>query len=185
VELLEASVKLARRSITFNGVAHRVDLRLGDLRDESVLGPEARFDLITANPPYSSPGSGPLPRHPQRGAARFELNGNVFDYCRVAARHLAPGGRLCFCYPCRDSRAEDAIEAAGLVLLSTRRVVFRQGRPHQLALHVFADPRERPPGPAAPRAPGGKKLPDICVRDEKGQRTPGYLAVLRDIGIIE
>ena len=79
-----------------NGIANRVDQRLGDLRDPAVLEGVEPCDLVVANPPYMSPGTGRVSPNRQRAVARFELHGDVRDFCRVAARHLAPGGRFCF-----------------------------------------------------------------------------------------
>jgi tRNA1Val (adenine37-N6)-methyltransferase len=172
VERLGVSVGLARRSVALNGIADRVELRHGDLRDPAVLGSEERFDLVTANPPYAPPHRGWVPRHPQRGAARFELWGDVFDYCRVAARHIGSEGRFCFSFPCRDPRATRAIEDAGLRPISAQPVVFRQGRSPHIAVYVCA------------LAGSLRELPELCVRDPDGQRTPEYLAVLRDVGIV-
>jgi tRNA1(Val) A37 N6-methylase TrmN6 len=165
--------------VAHNGIAARVDVRLGDLRDPGAAGADERFDLITANPPYLPPGTGWASPEPQRRAARFELHGDVRDYCAAAARHLAPGGRFCFCHAAADPRPLPAVEAAGLVVVARRLVCFREGRPPGLALHVCAWPDPgAPPGDAEPPPP-------LCVRDAGGRRTSEYLAVLRDLGIVE
>ncbi len=172
VERLAVSVDLARRSVALNRIAHRVEVRQGDLRDPGVLRAEERFDLVVANPPYAPLDRGWVSHHPQRGAARFELCGDVLDYCRVVARHLAPSGRFCFCFPFRDQRARQAIAEVGLVPLSVQPVVFRQGRAPHLALYVCA------------REGSARELAPLCVRGTCGQRTPEHLAVLRELGIV-
>lgn len=181
VEVLEESAALARRSAARNGVSERVDVRVGDLRDPGAIGaggdPAPRFDLITANPPYLRPGSGWASPEPQRRAARFELHGDVRDYCLAAARHLAPDGRFCFCHAASDPRPLPAARAAGLVVTARRLVCFREGRPPGLALHVCAWP-----GAAGP---GAGDAPPLRVRDAQGRRTAEYLGVLRDMGIVE
>jgi tRNA1(Val) A37 N6-methylase TrmN6 len=173
IEQLEVSVGLARRTVALNGLSERVDVRLGDLRDTSAFGPDERFELVTANPPYLPLGHGPRPPHFQRRAARFELSGDVFDYCRAAARLLAPGGRFCFCHPAGDGRGVEAVAQAGLHLIQSRQVVFRQGRPPQLALYICGDEG------------AGDRLDALCVRDARGVRTPEYVQVLREMAIAE
>lgn len=138
LEVQPVSVALARKTLAYNGLQQRVTLRQGDLREPRLLAGEAPFDLITANPPYLPPGSASRSPHPQRAAARLELHGDVFDYCAVAARHLGPGGRFCFCHSARDQRPERAVERAGLSLLCRREVCFRAGKAPTIALFVCA-----------------------------------------------
>ena len=172
VEVQAVSVELLRRTVAHNRLDGRVEVRHGDLRDPGVLPPDERYDLILANPPYLPLRSGWPPRHPQKAAARFELNGDVFDYCTVAAARLAPGGRFCFCHAARDPRPGRAVAASGLALLSRREVIFREGRPPHLALFLCAREGQR------------ADLPPLTVRTASGRRTPEYLAVLREMEIV-
>jgi tRNA1(Val) A37 N6-methylase TrmN6 len=173
VEVQAASVALLHRTLAHNRLADRVAVRHGDLRDPAALPDGARFDLITANPPYLPAEQTPRSPHPQRAAARLELHGDVFDYCRAAARLLAPGGRFCFCHRADERRPAAAIAAAGLGLLARREVVFRQGRPPALAL--FACGHEATARRADP-------LP-LVLRDREGRRTGAYRAVRRAMHI--
>lgn len=173
VEVQEISAGLARRNAALNGVADRVEVRHGDLRDPSMFGATERFDLVTANPPFLPAGSGSLSARPQCAAARFELNGDVFELCRVAAHALAPDGRFCLCHAAADARPERALADAGLAVLSRQRVIFRDGRPPRLALWTCGRRGER------------RDLPDLVVRDARGQRTGAYVEVRRTVGIAE
>lgn len=173
VEIQEVSTDLARRSVAHNRVAERVDARLGDLRDPQILGRDEAFDLITANPPFLPRGAGWVSRNPQRSAARFELNGDVFDFCRVAAAHLAPNGRFCLCHSATDPRPEQALDQAGLNIVSRRDVSFSSGRRPHIALWVSGWSGER------------VDLPELCVRSADGQRTAAFTEVLRAVGIAE
>ena len=173
VEALEESVALARRTIAFNGLAGRVDARLGDLRDPGVIRSDETFDIITANPPFLPPGSGWESPHPQRRAARFELRGDVFDVCRVAARHLAPDGVFCLCHAASDPRPAAAVREAGLAVQARRPVVFRHGMSPAIAIHLCGARGERDDPPA------------LNVRDAGGRRTAEYVRVLQDMLILE
>ena len=82
VEVQAVSHALAGRTVAYNGLTERVTLHHQDLR----AWPGGSFDLITGSPPYLAVGQGVRPRHPQKTAARFELHGDVFDYCQVMGR---------------------------------------------------------------------------------------------------
>ena len=135
VEVQQVSAALARKTVAYNGLGERVRICQGDLRDAGVLEGDEVFDLVVANPPYLPPGAACASPNAQRAAARLELHGDIFDYCRVAARILAPGGRFCFCHNASDKRPVRAVADAGLRLLSRQEVIFRHGRPPSLALH--------------------------------------------------
>ena len=162
LEIQERSVELLRKTVLHNGLDDRVDLRHGDLRVATLLPPDTRFDLIAANPPYWNPSREMPSPHPQRAAARLELNGDVFDYCRAAARWLADGGRFCFCYPAGDPRPEQAVADAGLALRSRRDVVHREGGSPYLALFVC--------GRGGPRV----DHPALVLRDAAGRPTRAF-----------
>src|SRR6266480_4726241 len=91
VEAQEESVRLARKSARYNGLTERYEIRHGDFRAPGVIRADEKFDLILGSPPYFPPGSGLEGDHPQKIACRFELRGNIADYCQSAAAHLAPG----------------------------------------------------------------------------------------------
>lgn len=103
VEVLEESVALARRTVAHNGVADRVDVRLGDLRDPGAIGaaPGERFDLITANPPYLSEAelteAAPDVREhePKLALVSGPVGDEILDrLAKGASAHLVPGGWL-------------------------------------------------------------------------------------------
>ncbi len=171
VEAQAISHALCRRTVALNGLADRVELRLADLRDPEAI-PEAErgtWELVTGSPPYIPVGKGLISPHPQRAHARIELRGDVFDYCRAAARALAPGGRFCFCHAAGDPRPERAVEAAGLRLLWRQDVVFRRGRPPTIALFACAWEGER------------QDRPPVVVREADGAWTEAYRRVRAEL----
>lgn len=171
VEVQRVSVELARRTAELNGITGRVEMRLGDLRDPDALSGAGCFPLVLANPPYLPPERAVASPHPQRAAARLELHGDVFDYCRAAAHQLTEDGRFCFCHSAKDPRPERAIHAAGLSRLGRREVVFRHGQPPMLALLECGWT-----GEAEEREP-------LCIRGADGQWTAAYRAVRRRMRI--
>lgn len=110
VEAQAVSFALLQRNIAHNGLAERVTVHHGDLRDAAVqerVG--AGFDLVTGTPPYFPPGSAVDARDPQRAYARVEHRGGVEDYLAAARRALAPDGTVVLC---GDADAEGRVEAA-------------------------------------------------------------------------
>lgn len=171
VEVQAVSAGLLRRTVAHNRLDARVCVVESDLR---CLRPEqfdARFELITGNPPYLPPANASASPHPQRAAARLELHGDVFDYCRVVATLLAPDGRFCFCHRPDDPRPEQAIAAAGLFVLERREVVFRAGRGPGLALFTCGWQGER------------MDAEPLLLRLADGRRSDAFRAVRRRLWI--
>lgn len=172
VEVLETSWTLAQRTITHNGLQARVDARRGDLRDVAVIPEEGAFELVCGSPPYIPADRGVQSPHPQKAAARIELHGDVFDYCRTAARCLAPGGRFCFVHAAADERPEPAVTDAGMRVLARRDVHFRADQPPLIALFECAFEGERSDHPA------------FFVRGADGAWTDEYLEMRREMGTV-
>ncbi len=173
VEAQRVSHELAVRSVALNGLEHRVEARLGDLRDPDSVTEHGAFDLITCSPPYIPEGRGVASPVPQRAGARLELRGDVFDYMATAQRALAPGGRVALVHAAADPRPRQAIQRAGLALEAWWQVWFRSGRPASLALYVagHADEgiTERP-------------MPPVVLRDRSGRWTRVYQDLQREMG---
>jgi tRNA1(Val) A37 N6-methylase TrmN6 len=169
VEVQHLSHALARRTVDHNGLGDRVAPHRMDLRD----WPGGRFDLVTGSPPYIPTGKGTPSRHPQKAAARFELHGDVRDYCLAAARSLAPEGVFCFCHAARDPRPERAVAEAGLTLLARQDVHFRAHEPPMIALFTCARDGER------------RDPPPLQLRDREGRWTGDYLRLRAEMGAPE
>jgi tRNA1(Val) A37 N6-methylase TrmN6 len=171
VEIQQISYSLACRTVKFNGLQDRVKLVHGDLRNAELLACEDSWDQVTASPPYFPVGSALASPHPQRAGARMELKGDVFDYCKAAARVLAEDGVFTLCHAAADSRPEEAIWSSGLKLLSRREVFFRAGQKPTIALFVCARTGER------------QDEEHFTIRDANGRWTEEYLAMRREMGV--
>ena len=175
IEGLEAEAEkaeLARRSLRWNGCADRCLVHVADLRDTAALrGP---FDLVTGTPPYLPRGTATEPVRADRGPWHFEHRGGIEDYCRAAARLLAPGAPFVVCAGAlQEARVEHAAVAAGLRITCRRDVVPRAGKGALFALYVLR---------AAP-AEALRAEPPLVVRDASGAWTPAFRAVRRTMGM--
>jgi tRNA1Val (adenine37-N6)-methyltransferase len=175
VEAQEISYRLLQSNLDLNGILHRVDCSLGDLR-ELALG--RKFPLITGSPPYFPPGSGVIPKDSQKAHARFELRGDVSDYAKAAVKHLAVGGWFVVCFPSpQKQRALDGIAAAGLNVEQLRDVIPRETLPPLFTLFACRLPQDFT-GNMTEEAP-------LVVRHANGHRTAEMAAVRRVFGFAD
>src|SRR5260221_382998 len=85
------------------------------------LAAEEKFDLVLGSPPYFPSGTGIEADHAQKIACRFELRGDIGDYCAVAARHLNLGGWFACVFPTEQlARVESAAGKAGMAIVRRR-----------------------------------------------------------------
>jgi tRNA1(Val) A37 N6-methylase TrmN6 len=179
IEAQSASAALARKSAAYNGLTSRYDIRLGDFRSPDALQPAERFDLVLGSPPYFPPGTGIEGDHPQKVACRFELRGDIADYARVAARHLAPGGVFACVFPEEQRhRAERAAVDAALTIVRRRPVVFREGEPPLVGLLLMMRDSDLP-GSTRGRT---WTEPPLAIRAGDGSVHPEYVAVKLSLG---
>ena len=83
IEAQEDSVRLARKSAAYNGLASATRFATRTFAMPAALGANETFDLVLGSPPYFPLGTGIEGDHPQKVACRFELRG---DICRLRAR---------------------------------------------------------------------------------------------------
>lgn len=182
VEAQVESVRLARKSVAWNGLEERFEIREGDLRDEAVLGGEEKFDLVLGSPPYFPLGSGVEGDHPQKVACRFEVRGTVADYCVRAARHLTRGGVFACVFPMapreQEERIERAAAAADLTIIRKRPVVLREGERPLLGLFAMMRDEDLPED----RRGETWSEPPLVIRTKDGAVHPEYAAVKMAFG---
>jgi tRNA1(Val) A37 N6-methylase TrmN6 len=164
---------LAARSLVWNGIADRAEIRVRDFREsEAVTGV---FDLVTGTPPYFPVGAGPQSERVQRGPCRFEHRGGIEAYCVAAAPRLAPGAPFVACEAwIQRERVEPAARAAGMSLVRWREIVPRTGK--EPLLCIFAMRKADEAEPLVVEAP-------LVVRDEHGRRTKEFAALRGAMGM--
>jgi tRNA1Val (adenine37-N6)-methyltransferase len=177
VEAQDISIRLARKSVRFNGLESRFVLHHGDLRDHTILANEAPFDLVTGSPPYWPEGTASAAQHPQAVPARLEVRGSVADYAQAAARILAPGGVFVFVFPTiQKARVATGLEAASLRLIRQRDVIFKEGDTPLITLFAAARADDLP----ATYTPWLE--PPLTIRRRDGGVPDEYSAVRMSFG---
>jgi tRNA1(Val) A37 N6-methylase TrmN6 len=182
VEAQEQSLRLARKSVQYNGQEARVFPSLGDLRDPDLFAGEAPFDLVTGTPPYWPEGDRLPAAHAQAVPARLEVRGGIADYALAAAQLLAPGGLFACVFPNdQRDRALAALRAADLLCLHRREIIFKDGEPY--GLDVFAAARRQDlPGDFGTRAECPEVETPILIRRTDGTVDPGIARVRLALG---
>ncbi len=94
IELQAAVAERAQRSVMFNNLQDKIDIKVGDLRHIEELLPGYRANLITCNPPYLPVGEGMVSMNEQQAIARHEIYCKLPDVVRAAAYLLGTGGRF-------------------------------------------------------------------------------------------
>jgi tRNA1Val (adenine37-N6)-methyltransferase len=182
IEAQEESVRLARKSARWNGLEERFSIRHGDFRDLGILQEDEHFDLILGSPPYFPLGSGIEGDHPQKIACRFEMRGDISDYCATAAKHLERGGFFGCVFPVnpdeQHNRLKESARKYNLSIVRWRPIVLREGELPLLGLFGMAHAEDLP-----------EKMrtqtwtePPLLIRQRDGSVHPEYAAVKLSFG---
>lgn len=125
VDIQEEAVGLLKTTIEENSLKEIIEPILGDLRElpNEKLTRES-VDLVTANPPYMTNGSGYEKLSRAQAIARHELMCNINDVCKAASALLKYGGLLKMCH--RPERLADVICAMREYNIEPKSVTFVQ-----------------------------------------------------------
>ena len=182
IEAQSQSVRLARKSVQWNDLQDRFDIREGDLRDPTILSEHDMFDLILGSPPYFPLGTGVEGDHPQKVACRFEVRGTIADYCQTAAKHLANGGTFACVFPITPTeqaeRVLEAAQAAGLTIIRQRPITLREDEPSLLGLFLLMRRQDLP----ETLLDQTWHEPPLIIRRQDGTVHPEYAAVKLSFG---
>ena len=86
LEIQEESVDMARRSVDYNQLSHKIDMIQGDLKYASKILGASSFDVVTCNPPYMIADHGLVSGSDAMAIARHEICCTLEDVIREAAQ---------------------------------------------------------------------------------------------------
>lgn len=189
IEAQADSMRLAQRSVAYNGLSERCRVVLGDMRTAEIR--VSAPVLVTGTPPYfdvvdGQTRYGAIPKCEQSAGARYEFRGGVEAYC-VAARKLLQQfpeeSRFVCCEGGLDVN-ENRIEIAGkenrLRLLRRVSVFGKQGKAKPLfGVWVFRLWLETEENEATTTQEEIVEVRDVC-----GRHTPAYSALLKEMGFV-
>lgn len=169
IEVQAGLAELARRAVVLNGLAARVEIVQGDIRDPQAL-PRDHFDLVVSNPPFRPTTEGPPSPHRERALARHEIAAKMEDVLRTTKRVLRGGGRACFVYPA--ARLAELIVELNKVGLRPRRVRLVHPRLQAPAELCLVEARKEKTHPLEVLAP-------LVVHEDSGEYTGELARILR------
>jgi tRNA1Val (adenine37-N6)-methyltransferase len=117
IEVQPYYADLTRRNICHNRLDDRVEAVLCDVRELS-----REYDVIFSNPPYMKTASGKRNEDDGKFAARHEVNGDIGDFCRAAAKNLKYGGDFYAVY--RPDRLIDLLAAMRDAAIEPKKLCF-------------------------------------------------------------
>lgn len=94
IDIQEASVEMARRSVELNNLTHKIDIVHADIKEAVTVFGKASFDVVTSNPPYMNSGHGITNPNEPKAIARHELLCSLADVVSQAAGLLRENGRF-------------------------------------------------------------------------------------------
>ncbi len=114
LELQEALCSMACRSVEMNGLADKITMVRGDIKDAHRFFGNAN-DVVVANPPYEKEGDGAARGEESHRIARKEVRITFDELCESAARLLKTGGKFfCIHRPARLPELFGAMTRHGL-----------------------------------------------------------------------
>ena len=119
LEVQPRYAELTKRNAELNRLESRMTTVNSDIRDYT---PEIEFDIIYTNPPYMKTDTGKENADQKKKIARHEVCGDIYDFCRAAARMLKYGGYFTAVY--RTDRLVDLIDAMRKSKLEPKRITF-------------------------------------------------------------
>lgn len=94
LELQEASADMARRSVRYNDLEAKIEIKTGDIKEAAALYGAASFEVITVNPPYMIGNHGIKNGNEAKYIARHEVYCTLQDVLRESAKLLKDKGRF-------------------------------------------------------------------------------------------
>lgn len=120
LEIQEANVHMAGRSVAHNHLEDQINIIHGDIKEADSLLPLSAFDLVTCNPPYMDSGKGLTNDLSAKTIARHEVLCSLEDVIRSASRLVRVGGRFCMVH--RPHRLVDIIDLLRQYKLEPKRL---------------------------------------------------------------
>lgn len=120
VEIQPRGCDQLRRTVTANGLSHKLTVHNRDLKALDGVLKKAAFDLVTMNPPYKAENSGIPSAKAHDKIARHETLCSLDDICTCAAGLLRFGGKFCMCL--RPERLAETMHAMSVCRLEPKRL---------------------------------------------------------------
>jgi len=94
LEIQDAFVDMASRSVALNKIEDKVTIVHGDIKEAVDLLPLSGYDVVTSNPPYMDQGKGLNNPDSMKAIARHEVLCTLEDVVKSDSRLVKVGGRF-------------------------------------------------------------------------------------------
>ena len=170
VEIQERLFDMAQRSIDYNGLANRLQMIHGDIKDMPKQLGYGKFDVVTCNPPYFiTPSKEEINPNEHLAIARHEIYCTLEDAIKVSSQLVKQGGKVAFVH--RPGRLIDMITLMRRYRLEPKRIQFvypKKGKEANILLvEAIKD-----------GSPDLKISPPLIVYNEDDEYTPELREIL-------
>lgn len=122
VEIQSEVAKIAVRNVCLNNFEDRIDIINDDIRNVvDKLGIE-KYDIVTSNPPYMVYRTGVDKNNESENISRYEINGGLDDFIKVASKLLKFGGKFFLVH--RVDRLVDIVYNLRICNLEPKKIRF-------------------------------------------------------------
>lgn len=94
LEIQEESADMAARSVRYNHLEDKIEIKTGDIKEAAKIYGAASFEVITTNPPYMIGAHGQKNDNEAKYIARHEVLCTLDDIMRESSRLLKDKGRF-------------------------------------------------------------------------------------------
>ena len=94
LEIMEDIAEMAMRSVRYNHLEERINIRAGDVREAVSIYGASTFQVVTVNPPYLTENGGLINPDDHKEIARHELRLNLREMLETSVGLLEPGGHF-------------------------------------------------------------------------------------------
>ncbi|MGN0658859.1 MAG: tRNA1(Val) (adenine(37)-N6)-methyltransferase [Emergencia sp.] len=129
IELQENSFRLAEKNAEINMLGGRLHFFRANVRDFEPGDLAETFDIVTANPPYTRESGGLRSANMAKALARHEIEGNLDDFVKLAAKLLRDKGDFYMVH--RPSRLADICSCCRQHHLEPKELQFVSGKPSE------------------------------------------------------
>lgn len=168
IELQQPYAEMAQRSVRYNGLEERINIRQGDVRELDRIYPLSSFDRITVNPPYMN--TGLVPEQNDKAMARHEITCTLDGIVAMASKVLKPQGSFCMVH--RPNRLPEVITVLKKYGLEPKRLRMVQAKeseePNLFLIEAVRNAK-----------PYLRILPTLVVYREDGSYTPEIHEIYR------
>ncbi|SDK44529.1 tRNA1Val (adenine37-N6)-methyltransferase [Maridesulfovibrio ferrireducens] len=97
VDISPEMLECANHNVAESGFADRIEILEGDVCNPQFASAES-YDVVVSNPPYWCEGRGRPCPDADRNRARFEVEAELEDFAKTAARMVRFRGKVCFVF---------------------------------------------------------------------------------------